>query len=383
MNAAITLAATESIKRAYDHNPELRPFPIPLNGRYGACEKIYDDLCLPAYLRVIEEGLDVSLVEAYPTGLAQCMDNYSQIVPRLMTAYPEGHTVRVEIDSDRAIVSQLRTRFKVNCHTPSRSRDYVFTIDRIMNIIVNSGSHIINSESPLLSKYLRVMGIKEQFHTYKDVVPNRPIIDHYINYEIEDINDKDIDNLLTSALFHGYRSLVERIYKSGYSQSGKCSNLIGYHIAFRLIESYPLICADVKLSFLEFINLDYNLDYCNRSRYQKYWDVINVKKVTNINGLKLLRDRGVHIPTVNELLDRSRLALCDRLVPLSQEVDDKHIIRLIERLSDTNNMSIMSLLLTFHLNGLIKLNNYYGLHSSIDFIIERMKIVKVKRINQA
>lgn len=352
------------------------------------------------FTTLLDEGCKLDLSN-YPDVLLDSIhaDNLTDC-QKLITAYPEGYQVKIPLSCNPTIMKLMRAKF--NVESTLEPFDLTDNIESTMNIVTNFTQpvHIIirdyssYSGSQLLFTYLKFL--KRSF-TF-DIKPlfsddgydcdceqlriNTSMCYDNLNHLTEDCAERVLERLINEGRYLRAKELLNTHPSLHPLLTLTTPN--AYSILFRLLEDYPDLVRRKKATFVRFLNRDHDLEYC--IQFEKYWKLLgdgDIKMISNPRALMILKERGMIMPTCNQIIESSmesdwmgdvndinktQLRLCLSMIPHSEPITDSNIRRLIARLEPTSG-DIMILLIKFHEANLIKLDDYRGIHPYIDFLI--------------
>lgn len=387
------------IKNAYNKSSE-RPFlceeSIFLNeDNYSH----YIDL----YTKLVNEGLDLILPSNWNL-LDWCINHgdYNQC-SKLISLYKPTTVISVDLDINPHLVLLLKAKLNVRLILPPCEN--LISPRSVMNVIENMKHYNddvlevpLCDECKLLRQYLELFNIPFTlgYDYYNTTILNSTsvISRSYSNNEISCMNHEDLTYLLINAINEGRYRLANTICNAGSFSitNDDITTLIGCDTLFELVESRVDISVDdIQSIFVKLVNMDYDLEFCNRPTVSKYWNSIDVESITNTRALDLLMIRCViNVPEFNNIVESldeyktskeyiDRITLCSRVYSYSSMIKFNNVIKLIGMLDRFDgdisekravNNSIMSLIISLLSDGLIDVKGYKNTHPYIDFLIE-------------
>lgn len=378
----------EQVRQLY-YQSDVNPYVVPkmtFNLRSEHHHLTFDYRCI--FITLLNEGCKLDLSN-YPNVLLDSINDKN-----LIAAYPEGYQVTVPLSCNSDTMKLLRAKFNV---TPVLN-ELTDNIESIMNICKNLNESLLitirdcndYSESRLLTTYLKFL--KKPFTM--DLTP------HFTDYEhdcevlrvntsvcydnLDHIREDCIEEVLRQLVNEG-RYLRAKELLSKYPLSNPFLLLdtpVAYSVLFRLSEDYPDLIHGKDSVFIHFINCDHDLEYC--TQFDECWNnITEIKSIHNPRALRLLKDRGVILPTCNQILEQSiqydwlgnvgkvsnvQLRFCRSMIPYSEPITEANVRGLIAQLNSCDD-GVIVLLIKLHENKLIQLEDYRGIHEYIDFLV--------------
>ena len=384
----------------------IRPFPVPLITNIEFHPEFF--------VQALDRGKNIDISANYPNLLNDLLRRKKyDIATKLIPAYPIKYPMSVFIFNPTYIIQQLMERLSITIitdYTNIIADDQILspTTDMIMNSIDNirefqlpTLSILFSPKYILLIKYYALLQIPIDVRLKIEQVNVNRIVYNPVMYGIDIHNADTLDDRLKAALNDGRIDEARRLYNEGGRYDRSYNTLASrYSVLALYVEGvYPLNAPDD--AFMDLINDDLDLEYCIRPIFNQFWDEVtnSIPTILNMKVIDWMITNRIRLLTFDELLDRlSRskndvddtsyyLEYCDKIVNhlgnvTYENIEDIIYLMNVNYEANDNDVGsnlqiiamIMELLLDMNSNGVIRIDDYYGIHENIDFILNRLNI---------